>query len=64
MQYVTTARELLEQLGAETTPEGISSVSKAKLSEYSEKIEALAARLAAPMVCYYCIDSFFPLYHS
>jgi hypothetical protein len=24
MQYVTTARELLEQLGAETTPEGIS----------------------------------------
>jgi hypothetical protein len=24
VQYVTTARELLEQLGAETTPEGIS----------------------------------------
>ncbi|XP_062196680.1 uncharacterized protein LOC133899667 isoform X2 [Phragmites australis] len=47
MYYVTTARELLEQLGAETTPEGISSISKAKLSEYSEKIEALAARLAA-----------------
>jgi hypothetical protein len=36
------------------------SVSKAKISEYSEKIEALAARLAAPVVCYYCIDSFFP----
>lgn len=49
VHYVTTARELLEQLGAETTPEGISSVSKAKLSEYSEKIEALAARLAAPV---------------
>uniref|UniRef100_A0A0E0QLP0 Uncharacterized protein n=1 Tax=Oryza rufipogon TaxID=4529 RepID=A0A0E0QLP0_ORYRU len=48
VHYVTTARELLEQLGAETTPEGISSVSKAKTSEYSEKIEALAARLAAP----------------
>ncbi|CAD6264841.1 unnamed protein product [Miscanthus lutarioriparius] len=47
VQYVTTARELLEQLGAETTPEGISSISKAKLSEYSEKIEALASRLAA-----------------
>ncbi|CAL5013733.1 unnamed protein product [Urochloa decumbens] len=47
VHYVTTARELLEQLGAETTPEGISSVSKAKLSDYSEKIEALAARLAA-----------------
>ncbi|KAL5232252.1 hypothetical protein ABZP36_031028 [Zizania latifolia] len=48
VHYVTTARELLEQLGAETTPEGISSVSKAKISEYSEKVEALAARLAAP----------------
>uniref|UniRef100_A0A0D3H2K0 Uncharacterized protein n=1 Tax=Oryza barthii TaxID=65489 RepID=A0A0D3H2K0_9ORYZ len=48
VHYVTTARELLEQLGSETTPEGISSVSKAKTSEYSEKIEALAARLAAP----------------
>ncbi|KAJ1255088.1 hypothetical protein BS78_K292000 [Paspalum vaginatum] len=46
IHYVTTARELLEQLGAETTPEGIPSISKAKLSEYSEKIEALAARLA------------------
>jgi hypothetical protein len=40
------------------------SVSKAKLSEYSEKIEALAARLAAPVVCYYCTDSFFPFYSS
>ncbi|XP_039816009.1 uncharacterized protein LOC120678760 isoform X1 [Panicum virgatum] len=50
VHYVTTARELLEQLGAETTPEGVSSVSKAKLSEYSEKIEALAARLAAPVL--------------
>ncbi|KAG2628137.1 hypothetical protein PVAP13_3KG228807 [Panicum virgatum] len=49
VHYGTIARELLEQLGAETTPEGISSDSKAKLSEYSEKIEALAARLAAPV---------------
>jgi len=47
VHYITTARELLEQLGAEITPEGTSSVSKAKLSEYSEKIEALAATLAA-----------------
>ncbi|XP_045085565.1 uncharacterized protein [Aegilops tauschii subsp. strangulata] len=71
VHYITTARELLEQLGAEITPEGISSlqaalcvpasillrihsyrkkysrVSKAKLSEYSEKIEALAATLAS-----------------
>ncbi|KAL6909664.1 hypothetical protein ACP4OV_001323 [Aristida adscensionis] len=46
VHYVTTARELLEQLGAETTPEGISSISKAKIAEYSEKIEALAARLS------------------
>uniref|UniRef100_A0ACD5TEK7 Uncharacterized protein n=1 Tax=Avena sativa TaxID=4498 RepID=A0ACD5TEK7_AVESA len=47
VHYMTTARELLEQLGAEITPEGTSSISKSKLSEYSEKIEALAATLAA-----------------
>uniref|UniRef100_A0A453RNA5 Uncharacterized protein n=1 Tax=Aegilops tauschii subsp. strangulata TaxID=200361 RepID=A0A453RNA5_AEGTS len=68
VHYITTARELLEQLGAEITPEGISRfklqtfmiffhlmacilvmriISKAKLSEYSEKIEALAATLAS-----------------
>ncbi|XP_044405895.1 uncharacterized protein [Triticum aestivum] len=41
------SRELLEQLGAEITTEGVSRVSKTKLSEYSEKIEALAATLAA-----------------
>ena len=34
------------------------SVSKAKLSEYSEKIEALAARLAASVVCHCCVDSY------
>ncbi|XP_020248486.1 uncharacterized protein LOC109825964 [Asparagus officinalis] len=49
VHYVTTLRELLEQLGAETTSEGISSISKAKLSEYSEKIEALAAKLASSL---------------
>lgn len=48
--YVAKLRELLEELGAETTPEGLSSVSIAKLREYSEKIEALGAQLAAPMV--------------
>ncbi|XP_066159596.1 uncharacterized protein [Oryza sativa Japonica Group] len=57
VHYVTTARELLEQLGAETTPEGISSVSKAKISEYSEKIEALAARLAVPEHMVYFVFS-------
>ncbi|OEL31950.1 hypothetical protein BAE44_0007030 [Dichanthelium oligosanthes] len=44
--YVTTSGELLELLAAETTSEGISSVSKVKLNEYSDKIEELAARLA------------------
>jgi hypothetical protein len=34
------------------------SVSKAKLSEYSEKIEALAATLAAPVVCVCDVDSY------
>lgn len=48
IHYVTTLRELLEQLGTEATSEGISSIPKAKLNEYSEKIEALAAKLASP----------------
>uniref|UniRef100_A0A453MT01 Uncharacterized protein n=1 Tax=Aegilops tauschii subsp. strangulata TaxID=200361 RepID=A0A453MT01_AEGTS len=47
--YISTARELLEQLGAEITTEGVPRVSKAKLSEYSEKIEALAATFSAPV---------------
>ncbi|XP_039794472.1 uncharacterized protein LOC120660158 isoform X3 [Panicum virgatum] len=45
-QYVMTSRELLEKLAAETTPEGISRISKGKFNEYSNKIEELAARLA------------------
>lgn len=48
IHYVTTSRELLEQLGAEATSEGISSISQAKLNEYSEKIDALAAKLSSP----------------
>ncbi|XP_058081157.1 uncharacterized protein LOC131229272 [Magnolia sinica] len=47
IHYVATLREQLEQLGAETTPEGLPRISKAKVNEYSEKIEALAAKLAA-----------------
>ncbi|KAI4978727.1 hypothetical protein ZWY2020_015480 [Hordeum vulgare] len=47
--YISIAIELVEQLGAEITLEGVSRVSKAKLSEYSENIEALAATLAAPV---------------
>ncbi|RRT85081.1 hypothetical protein BHE74_00011351, partial [Ensete ventricosum] len=48
-RYITTLREQLEQLGAETTPQGAPSIPKAKLNEYSERIEALAAKLAAPL---------------
>jgi SNARE protein 1 len=47
--YVSTLREQLEQLSEEKTPEGLPRVSKAKVNEYSEKIEAIAAKLAAPV---------------
>lgn len=50
IHYVTTSRELLEHLAAETTSEGISSLSKGKLNEYSDKIEDLAARLRPQVV--------------
>ncbi|KAK9922315.1 hypothetical protein M0R45_030784 [Rubus argutus] len=45
--YVTTLREQVEQLAEERTPEGLPRVSKAVLSDYSEKIEAIASKLAA-----------------
>ncbi|KAL5709269.1 hypothetical protein ACHQM5_019977 [Ranunculus cassubicifolius] len=48
MHYVTTLRELLEQLVAETTPEGLPRISKALVNDYSEKIEALAGKLVTP----------------
>lgn len=48
VHYVTTSRELLEQIGEEAAAGGVSSISKSKLNEYSEKIEALAARLSVP----------------
>ncbi|KAL5983816.1 hypothetical protein ACLOJK_017911 [Asimina triloba] len=51
IHYVATLREQLEQLGEETTPTGLPRISKAKLHEYSEKIEALAAKLATPQHC-------------
>ncbi|XP_068646481.1 uncharacterized protein [Aristolochia californica] len=47
IHYVATLRELLEKLGEETTPEGLPRLSKAKINEYSERIEAIAAKLAA-----------------
>ncbi|XP_021826060.1 uncharacterized protein LOC110766946 [Prunus avium] len=45
--YVATLREQVEQLAEERTPEGLPRVSKAVLSDYSEKIEAIASKLAA-----------------
>lgn len=50
IHYVGTLREQLEQLAAEKTSEGLPRVSKATLSDYSEKIEAIAANLASQML--------------
>nr|DAD46048.1 TPA_asm: hypothetical protein HUJ06_004277 [Nelumbo nucifera] len=50
MHYVATLREQLEQLSEETTPEGLPRISKAKVNDYSEKIEAIAAKIASPPV--------------
>ncbi|KAL8105635.1 uncharacterized protein LOC141678730 [Apium graveolens] len=49
VHYVATLRELLEQLTEERTPEGLPRLSKTKVNEYSEKIEAVAAKLATPV---------------
>ncbi|KAL6600294.1 hypothetical protein ACP70R_045094 [Stipagrostis hirtigluma subsp. patula] len=46
VHYVTTSRELLEQLAAENSSEGISSISKEKMNEFSDKIKELTARLS------------------
>ncbi|XP_073119283.1 uncharacterized protein [Henckelia pumila] len=46
LHYVATLREQLEQLGEERGPEGLPRVSKGQLSEYSDKVEAIAAKLA------------------
>ncbi|KAB1215256.1 hypothetical protein CJ030_MR4G027363 [Morella rubra] len=49
VHYVATLREQLEQLAEERTPEGLPRVSKAMVNDYSEKIEAIASKLAAPL---------------
>ncbi|KAA8538879.1 hypothetical protein F0562_025571 [Nyssa sinensis] len=49
VHYVATLREQLEQLAEERTPEGLPRVSKAKVNDYSEKIEALSSKLAVPV---------------
>ncbi|KAI3782993.1 hypothetical protein L2E82_13054 [Cichorium intybus] len=50
IHYVGTLRELLEQLAAEKTSEGLPRVSKATVSDYSEKIEAITANLASQVL--------------
>lgn len=47
MHYVATLREQLEQLSEEKTPDGLPRVTKAKVNEYYEKIEAVASKIAA-----------------
>ncbi|XP_057539437.1 uncharacterized protein LOC130817630 [Amaranthus tricolor] len=47
IHYVATLRELLEQLTEEITPEGLPRVSKAKVNDYSEKIESIASKLVS-----------------
>ncbi|XP_030439517.1 uncharacterized protein LOC115661371 isoform X1 [Syzygium oleosum] len=47
--YVATLREQLEQLAEERTPDGLPRVPKAMVIDYSEKIEAIAAKLSAPL---------------
>uniref|UniRef100_A0A0V0HR06 Putative ovule protein n=2 Tax=Solanum TaxID=4107 RepID=A0A0V0HR06_SOLCH len=48
IHYVATLRELLEQLAEERNPDGLPRISKAKVNEYAENIEAVAAKLAVP----------------
>ncbi|CAH8255609.1 unnamed protein product [Arabidopsis lyrata] len=47
IHYVATLREQLEQLSEEKIPQGLPRVTKAKVNEYYEKIEAVASRIAA-----------------
>ncbi|KAJ7955866.1 Vesicle transport protein USE1 [Quillaja saponaria] len=49
VHYVAVMREQLEQLAEERTPEGLPRVSKAMVSDYSEKIEAIASKIVTPL---------------
>ncbi|XP_009604151.1 uncharacterized protein LOC107770677 isoform X2 [Nicotiana tabacum] len=49
IHYVATLRELLEQVAEERNSDGLPRVSKAKVNEYAENIEVIAAKLAMPM---------------
>ncbi|CAN6898155.1 unnamed protein product, partial [Brassica oleracea] len=55
-----TLREQLEQLCEEKTPDGLPRVTKDKVNEYYEKIEAVASKIVAQVssprflpVCFY-----------
>ncbi|PSS13999.1 Vesicle transport protein [Actinidia chinensis var. chinensis] len=49
IHYIATLREQLEGLTEEKTPDGLPRVSKVQLNDYSEKIEAIASKLAVPV---------------
>ncbi|KAK1412607.1 hypothetical protein QVD17_33991 [Tagetes erecta] len=49
IHYVGTLREQLEQIALERNSEGLPRVSKALVNDYSEKIEAIATKLANPV---------------
>ncbi|KAG8657915.1 hypothetical protein MANES_03G101800v8 [Manihot esculenta] len=46
LQYVSFMREQLEQLAEERNPDGLPRVSKAKVNDYSQRIEAVASTIA------------------
>ncbi|KAI8574447.1 hypothetical protein RHMOL_Rhmol01G0354300 [Rhododendron molle] len=49
LHYVGTLREQLEELAEEKTSDGLPRISKAQVNDYSEKIEAIASKLAVPV---------------
>ncbi|KAG5567456.1 hypothetical protein RHGRI_002865 [Rhododendron griersonianum] len=49
LHYIGTLREQLEELAEEKTSDGIPRISKAQVNDYSEKIEAIASKLAVPV---------------
>ncbi|KAI8543328.1 hypothetical protein RHMOL_Rhmol08G0208400 [Rhododendron molle] len=49
LQYVATLRDQLEELAEEKTSDGLPRIPKALVNDYSEKIEAIASKLAVPM---------------
>ncbi|XP_028055862.1 uncharacterized protein LOC114260019 isoform X7 [Camellia sinensis] len=50
IHYVATLREQLEELAEKKTPDGLRRVSKVQVNDYSEKVEAIASKLAIPVL--------------